>query len=141
MICCLTSDSAADVPQAVVNLEHTSGSKSSITREEKHIPGPGTAATPVLATPLASIPKDPYHPMSFRPRNPTCVGWLEGTSAKKLKAGECYLCNRYWVLRFNLRAGNQVCVRTTDVIDCALPLAVELCQFISAGDLAFRFSS
>lgn len=79
--------------------------------------------------------------MSFHPRNLTCVGWLQGTSAKKLKAGECYVFNRCWVLRFNLRAENQVSVCTTDVIDCALPLAMELCQFISAKDLAFRFSS
>lgn len=50
MICCLTSDRAAHVPRAVVNLEHTSGNNSSIPREQEHIPDTGTAATRVLAT-------------------------------------------------------------------------------------------
>lgn len=85
--------------------------------------------------------KTPPRPTSFHPRTLASVGWLQGTSAKKLKAGEFYIFNRYWVLRFNLRAGNQVWVCWTNVIGCALPLAVELCQFISAEDLALRFSS
>jgi len=41
----------------------------------------------------------------FHPRNQVCVGWL---SAKKLKASEFYTLSRYWVLRFNLRVGNEV---------------------------------